>query len=73
MYQQMIQRATGCTEAEAREAEDIMRHDIFHSTLDWQPRSIFDKAARLAVAVVRGEPILARHARAIENGTAVRL
>jgi len=73
MYQQMIQRATGCTEAEACAAEDIMRHDIFHSTLDWQSRALFDKAARLAITVVRGEPILAAHARAIERGTAVRL
>mgnify|MGYP001594854238 CR=1 FL=1 len=73
MYTQMIQAATGCTDAEAREAEEIMRHDIFHSTLDWQSRSLFDKAARLAVAVLRDETILARHARAIECGTAVRL
>ena len=37
-YQHLIIEATGCTAAEAGEIEEIMRADIFHSTLDWQSR-----------------------------------
>lgn len=49
-YARMISEATGIIEEEQlREIEDIMRHDIFHSTLDWQSRSVFNKAARLAI------------------------
>ena len=72
MYQQMIQRATGCSEAEAGEVEEIMRHDIFHSTLDWQTRAIFDKAARMAVAYLHGTAP-ERVVRAIECGVPVRV
>lgn len=54
-YQRMIMEATGCTLAEAEDAEEVMRHDILHSTLDWVPRDLFNKAARLAVAYLRGE------------------
>lgn len=68
-YQQMIMDATGCTAAEAREAEEVMRKDIFHSTLDWQPRPLFNKAARLAVAILRDEPIPVAAAKALERGT----
>jgi hypothetical protein len=67
-YQQTIIEATGCAPDEAREAEDIMRNDIFHSTLDWQSRALFVKAARLAVKVLRGEPVPVNIARAIERG-----
>ena len=38
----------GLAEAEYREIEDIMRHTIFHSTLDWQTRALLMKAARHA-------------------------
>ena len=48
-YAAMISKATGIINpAELAEIEDYMRHDIFHSTLDWQPASIFDKAAIIA-------------------------
>jgi hypothetical protein len=57
IYQRIIVEATGCTEGEARGAEEIMRHDIFHSTLDWQSRPLLEKAARLAVASLRKMPV----------------
>jgi len=53
LYQKRIQEVTGCTADEARAVEDIMRHDIFHSTLDWQPRALFDKAAKVAYRALR--------------------
>jgi hypothetical protein len=72
MYGELIIKATGCTDAEARDAEEIMRHDIFHSTLDWQPRPLFIKAARLAVKILRNEPIPIAAAKALEQGTPLR-
>ena len=56
-YQERIQRVTGSTEAEASEIEEMMRHDIFHSTLDWQPAPLFDKAAQVAFAYLRNLPL----------------
>jgi len=47
-YKASIIAACKCPEADAAEVEDIMRHDIFHSTLDWQSRAQFDKGAREA-------------------------
>jgi hypothetical protein len=44
--------ATGCSAAEADRIEDIMRDDIFHSTLDWQTRPELEEAARLAVLIL---------------------
>lgn len=46
-YQHLIIEATGCTAAEAVEIEEIMRQDIFHSTLDWQSRRTLVRAAQL--------------------------
>lgn len=37
MYQQLIIESTNRPE-DALEIEAVMRHDIFHSTLDWQDR-----------------------------------
>lgn len=56
-YQARIQKVTGATAQEAAEIEEMMRHDIFHSTLDWQPAPLFDKAARVAYAALRGRPL----------------
>ena len=39
---------TGCSPADAPEIEDYMRHDIFHSTLDWQTLAQLKKAAKEA-------------------------
>lgn len=51
-YQQIIADATGETEPKVlAEIEDIMRHDVFHSTLDWQTREVLTEGARTANAV----------------------
>jgi len=52
-YAWIISEATGIVDPEALAAiEDCMRHDIFHSTLDWQSRSLLRKAARIAAAAL---------------------
>ena len=35
-YASEIVKICGCSEVEAQIVEDIMRNDVFHSTLDWQ-------------------------------------
>lgn len=50
-YHESIIKATGCLESDAPIIEDIMRHVIFHSTLSWQTREVFDKGARDAYDV----------------------
>jgi hypothetical protein len=52
-YKELIIEATNCTEAEAWEIEDVMRNDIFHSTLDWQTKGQLKKAAREGHEVVK--------------------
>ena len=48
-YERRISEITGHTDIEIiNEIEDIMRNDIFHSTLDWQSRQQFIEAAILA-------------------------
>jgi hypothetical protein len=47
-YQAMIMHATGCSTADAAIVEDIMRNEIFHSTLDWQTQSELQSGARQA-------------------------
>jgi hypothetical protein len=59
-YREIIKQATGCTDAEAVEIENVMRDVIFHSTLDWQTRWELEEAARLALEVIRGEALLPR-------------
>jgi hypothetical protein len=52
-YHQIIHEATGVTDvADLEQIEDVMRHDIFHSTLDWQTRGQLHNAARLAQQVL---------------------
>lgn len=51
-YEQLIIEATGCTLAQAAEIEDVMRHDIFHSTLDWQTKKQLTDAAKQAHAIL---------------------
>jgi len=41
------------TDADVTDIEDIMRHTIFHSTLDWQTARQFNKGARDAWAVIQ--------------------
>lgn len=47
-YQRDIIEVTGCRPEDAEEIEDYMRNAIFHSTLDWQSRRQFNRAARMA-------------------------
>ena len=35
--------------------EDVMRYDIFHSTLDWQTRDELKRAAREALGILAAE------------------
>lgn len=54
VYHQIITEATGVTNtADLYEIEDVMRHDIFHSTLDWQTRDQLKAAAREGWEVVQ--------------------
>jgi len=49
VHQKNIAEAVpGLTESEYQEIEEIMRHDIFHSTLDWQTKAQLQRAAKLA-------------------------
>lgn len=53
-YSQTISEATGITDAaDLEEIEDVMRHDIFHSTLDWQTKAQLKKAAREGWEIVQ--------------------
>lgn len=63
-YRDIIIKATGVNDENAGYVEDIMREDIFHSTLDWQSREQLVRAAREAVALLkayRADPMLAGH------------
>ena len=62
-YEDLIIRATGVPGRDARYVEDIMRNDIFHSTLDWQTRAQLVRAARKAADLLkayRNEPSLSK-------------
>ncbi|MBI4376521.1 MAG: hypothetical protein HY549_08735 [Elusimicrobia bacterium] len=63
-YRDLIIKATGVNAKDAGYVEDIMREDIFHSTLDWQSRTQFVRGAREAVEllkVYRADPALSMH------------
>ena len=63
-YRSLIIAATGINEKEAGYVEEIMRDDIFHSTLDWQSRAQFVRGAREAAEMLkayRPDPALSRH------------
>jgi len=51
-YTKIIVETLGCTEARADAVEDIMRNEIFHSTLDWQSREELEQAARDAALIL---------------------
>jgi hypothetical protein len=51
-YREMIMKDTGCSAEDAPMVEDIMRNDVFHSTLDWQTRAELRRGARLAYQVL---------------------
>ena len=53
-YQEIIQEATNETDLKViQQIEDIMRDDIFHSTLDWQTREQLIAAAIQAKGIRR--------------------
>ena len=53
LYHELITEATGEKDLTKVEAiEDIMRHSIFHGTLDWQTGKELADAAQLAVEVL---------------------
>jgi hypothetical protein len=60
----MIQEDTGCTAADAPMLEEIMRNDVFHSTLDWQTRAEFRKGAKEAARLLEENRDLYEAARA---------
>jgi len=51
-YQDLIIKATGANMRDAGHIEDIMRNDIFHSTLDWQTRAQLVIAAKEAAVLL---------------------
>jgi hypothetical protein len=63
-YQQIIVEATAASGKDAGYVEDIMRNDIFHSTLDWLSRAQLVRGAREAMKMLkifRADPSLAKH------------
>jgi len=52
-YQQLIMETLNCDEARAAAIEDVMRQDIFHSTLDWQTKEQLQEAAREAELILQ--------------------
>ena len=49
----LIEKATGAPSSDLVMIENIMRDDIFHSTLDWQTSEQLSSAARQAFALLR--------------------
>ena len=61
-YEQAIIKATGCSTKDVGEIEDIMRNDVFHSTLDWQTKRQFNKGAKEAYKIFKAiETLKAKH------------
>ncbi len=54
-YAESIIEATNCTADDAVMIEYITREEIFHSTLDWQSRIEFNRAARKAAKILAGD------------------
>lgn len=52
-YQRIIIATLNCDAAMAARVEDIMRHVVFHSTLDWQSKEELQRGAREALEVIR--------------------
>jgi len=63
-YTRMIEEDTGCAPTDAPMIEEIMRNDVFHSTLDWQTRTELRKGAREAVRLLEENRDLYEAARA---------
>jgi hypothetical protein len=57
-YARQIHEATSAPYAVLPTLEQIMREDIFHSTLDWQTKDQLDQAAREAYRIYQKNPQL---------------
>lgn len=57
MYRALIITLTGCTPEEAPKVERLMR-DTYH-TLDHLSRAAFKKEAKICLAALRSDPVLA--------------
>ncbi|WP_020597290.1 hypothetical protein [Spirosoma panaciterrae] len=44
-YQKLIIQTVKCSESDAYEIEEYMRHNIFNSTLDWQTMQQLEQGA----------------------------
>jgi hypothetical protein len=53
-YESLIIEDTGCKLGDAPLIEDIMRNEVFHSTLDWQTRGLLRQGARKAAKILEG-------------------
>jgi hypothetical protein len=51
-YEDAIIENTRCNRGDAAMIEDIMRNEVFHSTLDWQTPAQFRKGARKAARML---------------------
>jgi hypothetical protein len=51
-YEGAIVEDTRCKRADAAMIEDIMRNEVFHSTLDWQTPAQFRQGARRAAKIL---------------------
>ena len=63
LYKQIVIEATAASGKDAEYIEDIMRNDIFHSTLDWLSRAQLVRGARAAMKMLklyRADPSLAK-------------
>lgn len=54
-YERDIVDLLDCSEADAVMIEYIIREEIFHSTLDWQTKAEFDRAARKAAKLLAAD------------------
>lgn len=57
IYARDIMAVTGCRKDEAKEVEEIMRQEIFHSTLDWIDRKQFIWGAKQAYEIYKQSQI----------------
>ncbi|MGA2608688.1 MAG: hypothetical protein ABSH01_14685 [Terriglobia bacterium] len=53
-YEALIIEDTGCRPDDVALIDDIMRNEVFHSTLDWQTRARFRQGARKAAKILEG-------------------
>jgi hypothetical protein len=51
-YEDAIIEDMRCSRADAAMIEDIMRNEVFHSTLDWQTPAQFRQGARRAAKIL---------------------